>query len=325
MAEGDILLDKRYLDRVLADTVRFRLNPEQWRSNNTVQFPEYHNVDISNLSSRADWYQAALEAIAEWNNLSGTLVRMSSDYCPTCHSRTVMSFYEEACVPNTPCTLAWAYLPQDGKPGNTVKINLGFNIGLGPNGQPTALAKRRTLVHELGHTVGFRHTNWQGTEYNSGGYNLIPGTPETDWYSVMNGGTANEDWYGFSYWDRVSSRVLYKGWGPKNQVGEVVSARPKISWTSAQDAVEYRVYYTPAGYCTSYEEGGMTYYDCWPGSPTTLVGTTTSTTFTDLTRSATSVTQCSTEKAHYTVTTVFPVSGESLQAAERWAYGACFH
>ncbi|MBX6330229.1 MAG: hypothetical protein IRY91_00130 [Gemmatimonadaceae bacterium] len=94
-----------------------------------------------------------------------------------------------------------------GKPGPRVRVNLAYAGS--PN---TDLTKLRNMVHEIGHTLGYRHTNWQGNEPVSAyGANLIPGTPSTDPASVMNGGTAGVSWAGFSTYDNVATRTLYPG------------------------------------------------------------------------------------------------------------------
>jgi hypothetical protein len=77
-------------------------------------------------------------------------------------------------------------------PGNTVAVaNRPSNM-------------RYNMAHEIGHCIGLYHTNQSiGTQ--------IPGTPGAggDAASVMNGGTADHLWNGFSTFDIVAAQYLY--------------------------------------------------------------------------------------------------------------------
>jgi hypothetical protein len=66
------------------------------------------------------------------------------------------------------------------------------------------------LVHELGHNVGLRHTNWADGEI-AGSYGAIQiaGTPQTDDSSVMNSSTGGYYWLGFSYYDKIAILTIY--------------------------------------------------------------------------------------------------------------------
>ena len=63
------------------------------------------------------------------------------------------------------------------------------------------------MVHELGHCFGLRHTNWKSRN-ESNAYDIY-GTPDSDSYSVMNGGTAEYQWSGFSEGDKKAIEYLY--------------------------------------------------------------------------------------------------------------------
>jgi len=68
------------------------------------------------------------------------------------------------------------------------------------------------MTHELGHTIGFRHTNWDdlGEPETLLGLFHIEGTPEgNDPHSIMNGGNATSGFSGLSYYDKVALRALY--------------------------------------------------------------------------------------------------------------------
>lgn len=104
-------------------------------------------------------------------------------------------------------TLAQAEWPLNGNAGFQVRINNNADN----NRVMTTGQKRHNITHELGHCVGFRHTNWSGLgESTATG---ITGTPNTgsnpDPNSVMNGGTALNSWAGFSSYDRIAFSSTY--------------------------------------------------------------------------------------------------------------------
>lgn len=70
------------------------------------------------------------------------------------------------------------------------------------------------MVHELGHCIGFRHTNWEDEGYynQNGDYiggNYIPNITQPDPNSVMNKETALYSWNGFSQYDIIAVNYLY--------------------------------------------------------------------------------------------------------------------
>lgn len=66
------------------------------------------------------------------------------------------------------------------------------------------------MVHELGHCIGFRHTNWLSRGEAEMNAIHITGTPlGQDPNSVMNGGTASYTWNGFSNYDIKAAQYLY--------------------------------------------------------------------------------------------------------------------
>lgn len=75
------------------------------------------------------------------------------------------------------------------------------------------------ITHEIGHCLGFRHTDW-ANRYSCGSYNNegaggtgavnVPGTPSgTDWNSIMLACFGNNEDGEFGYYDRVALQAMY--------------------------------------------------------------------------------------------------------------------
>jgi hypothetical protein len=135
----------------------------------------------------AIWLTALDSAIASWNR-AGSKVKMERIYTTTGATTRVTTNYVAS------STIASAAYPDYyGNPGNKMTINT-YQNGL-------AVAKKRfAITHELGHTIGFGHTN------STWGY-AVTGTPATDSYSIMNSTVLN--WTAFTTWDLLAVKYLY--------------------------------------------------------------------------------------------------------------------
>lgn len=143
----------------------------------------------------ADWKTAMDAALAAWHSING---KITFFYDQRLHPK---DHYPLACIRietfNDPATstIAYAQLPAGG-PGKYIAINMSYNW-LSPS------EKIFTCVHELGHTIGYRHTDQTDGQ-------LITGTPVSDPLSVMNAYVAA--WNGFSSWDLFAHNKVYSGY-----------------------------------------------------------------------------------------------------------------
>jgi hypothetical protein len=175
-----------------------------------------------------DWKVAVNEAIALWNNTADCLAkfqRVTSTSGISTNNLIVLDTSSIARIfaPN-PIGVASARLPRrirnsSGSLINAVGDSMFINKS-NPNNY-AANIKKWVMFHELGHCIGFRHT-----DSNEQGTNQIPGTPaygfgvlNPDPGSVMNSNTANSQIYdpnyaSFSAYDFIAFGVIYP-----NEVG----------------------------------------------------------------------------------------------------------
>jgi hypothetical protein len=156
----------------------------------------------------ADWIAALDQAIVNWNSTNSHVV-MKRVTAITTTTTTGRGKKKTTTTTTTPppynilvttlydastSMVAQAFLPySNGTVGNEVDINTYYSY-------LSSSYKTFTLTHELGHSIGFTHTD--GTYGN-----LIPGTPETDPNSVMNSFVL--PWNGFTSYDVLAVNTIY--------------------------------------------------------------------------------------------------------------------
>ena len=181
-----------------------------------------------------NWLTAMANAESEWSGIPNCHINISPETMNLDSADIIISEFDfvAAFGPIYNSVIAIGEFPLNGEPGANVTINSGFI------GSLTADEETFTMVHELGHNIGFRHTNWfdrntdgysgnfgDGTDPDDEGWNVpgfgnaahILGTPwEYDSLSVMNAFVA--PWTGFSAKDITAAKSLYFQHGVLNVV-----------------------------------------------------------------------------------------------------------
>lgn len=197
LIQGDIYLEKSYLAAYNQPTTR-----QAYHTTGLIGHPKQRTItvgiDSSIPTSGVDnWRDEILEAINLWNPLSNLKMTYTTAANPDILVRS------DAGDPLPNNAIAAGDWPINGQPGSTIRINLDYEF----NKTIPRLQKLHNMVHEFGHCFGLRHTNW--VERKESKANHIGGTPDSDPYSVMNGGTAESLWSGFSEGDKEAIKTLY--------------------------------------------------------------------------------------------------------------------
>jgi hypothetical protein len=208
VVEGDIFLSESDLTAA-HNTQALRVGEsEQYRTTNLVNASGGRTITLSLDSKLPSTYGASLDAaIARYNALSLTIkmARVSSG-----------GDINITAAPRNAQYLASAGFPSGGNPYGSVKVATRY-IGSDPNlGWFTTI-----LAHEIGHCIGFRHTDYMDRSYSCGGgyanegaSNVgaihIPGTPTgpdaTSWMLACIGNGQNRP---FNNNDKTALTYLY--------------------------------------------------------------------------------------------------------------------
>lgn len=179
IVEGDIFIPANELKRSLGGTFLRVGETEQYRTTNLVTgLPRTITVKLSNKISASVYGPVLDEVVRRYNaeNLTITLARVSSASAANITFDNASGSY-----------LASAGFPTaGGDPYNLVKVN---TRAIGSGTTTTFINYAATIfAHELGHCIGFRHTDYMDRSYSCGGSVsnegastvgaiLIPGTP----------------------------------------------------------------------------------------------------------------------------------------------------
>ncbi|HEX6913944.1 MAG TPA: M57 family metalloprotease [Chitinophagaceae bacterium] len=206
--EGDIILTEEFLNRgIPAGTILRAGNEEQYRTTNLVNAGTGRVITLSVDPKLGSTYVSACDEVVRRYNAEGlrlTFQRVSSNG-NIVFVNAGGNFLASAGFPTS-----------SGNPYNQVKVN-----SRQLNGQPLNTIAS-VLAHEVGHCIGFRHTDYMDRSYSCGGaYSnegassvgaiLIPGTPSgpdaNSWMLACIGSGMNRP---FNTNDKTALAYLYK-------------------------------------------------------------------------------------------------------------------
>ena len=205
LVEGDIVLTSELLNGNPTYSLLRVANTEQYRTTNLVNAGGGRVITISMSTQLPSSYVAALdEAINRYNALSLTIT-----------FQRVSAGANISIVKGNGSYLASAGFPTGGAPYNQIKVN---SRAIGSQPQSTVAS---ILAHEMGHCIGFRHTDYMDRSYSCGGSPTnegastvgainIPGTPTgpdpNSWMLACIGSGQNRP---FNANDKTALNYLY--------------------------------------------------------------------------------------------------------------------
>lgn len=204
LVEGDMIITPEMLSANNREQKLRIAEVEQYHTTNLVAGPRTITVSVSGTVSTA-FSNSVNNMIARYNaeNLGLTFSRVASG------GNIVIK------IVNTRQYIASAGFPSGGNPFGTISYAKAYTSGYSDGFMTTVLA------HEVGHCIGFRHTDYMDRSYSCGGSlanegasNVgaihIPGTPTTadaaSWMLACLGATTNRP---FNTNDKVALNFLY--------------------------------------------------------------------------------------------------------------------
>ncbi|GEM_PF-626818 len=203
-------LESFFNDSFKSDLTKSKKNGtqiQQWKTPAVVSNDNVEAISLMCSADLNDWWTAFDKAAEYWANISQTKLNFyfisNQELANPNLKINILLKKDDGILPNN--VIAAAGFPSNEVPYFEILINTDFY-----NNYPVSESQKiYNLVHEIGHCIGLRHSNWQSMGESQTGASLISGTPSSDPQSVMNGGTALNAWNGFSAYDEIAVQQLY--------------------------------------------------------------------------------------------------------------------
>jgi hypothetical protein len=171
-----------------------KIKTEQFYTGSLVSSTNVVNIRLKVDPSMTSMISEINSAISQWNAIAG---------CSINWTVVTGSSYDVLIVDSNLGTgvCGRGTFPSSGRAGGTIWINKAYIAG-------NSFAQRaRTICHEMGHNVSFRHTNWSSIGESSA--TPVPDVPGTDAASLMNGGQCGSGATTLSTKDKQAAQSLY--------------------------------------------------------------------------------------------------------------------
>lgn len=171
-----------------------KVRTEQYYTGSLVSASNVTNIRLKVDASMTSMLSEINSAVSQWNGVANCSINWT---VVTSGSYDVLivdsNLGSGVCGQGT--------FPSGGRAGNTIRINKAQIAG-------NSFAQRaRTICHEMGHNVSFRHTNWSAIGESSA--TPVPGVGGTDASSLMNGGQCGSGATTLSTKDKQAAAALY--------------------------------------------------------------------------------------------------------------------
>ena len=163
LVEGDILLTQDNLASTSFSPEMIYANEEHYRTNSTVNPSSFPTIKVALNNSSAPHqavFNAALnEAIRRYNALG---LRIKFSHVSSGANTTVVAFFQQSNVLGSS-----GFPTSNGAPFSQVRMNTFWYNTSTSTTNVNYIAT--IMAHELGHCIGFRHTDYMNRAYSCGG------------------------------------------------------------------------------------------------------------------------------------------------------------